>query len=78
VKVICQPFTFFPMRGISATIFSSPALVARCSPLAAAGSSLPMSKSLPGTMPSFASLATIGASASAGGLSFISSASFLK
>jgi hypothetical protein len=57
----------------STAIFGTPS-----SALAAAGSSLPASKSLPGSIPSRLSLVTIGASAVAGGFSFISAARSLK
>ena len=56
-------------------IFSKPALGTSASAFAAFAPSLLASNALPGTMPSLASFATIGASALAGGLSFISVAS---
>src|SRR5262245_65462805 len=68
----CQPLMSFPAFLKWALIFSRPTFVTFSSAFAMAGSSLLISKLFPGTIPIFAIFATIGASASVGGLSFIS------
>jgi len=73
-----QPFALVPIFGAAACTFATAIWTGCSSPAATDGSSLFISKSCPGKTPIFASLATMGASAGDGGLSFISAASVLK
>src|SRR5215813_11933488 len=78
--MIIQPFDILALPGLwpsSMTLFfpsATPSVMA----LAVSAPLLLMSKGWPGTTPMLASFATIGASAAAGGLFFISRASLLK